>query len=169
MGLLAGCSSSDGDVEPIDTGDAAANEPAGKETPDVTADEAALKQLFLDYWDAMVELENSKEVDPSIFDGITTSGIGEQEVARVQALKDYGIVGRGGPEITEVTPEVDGDEGTVAACVNRDDWTFYDESGNPVKVVDKAATDAGGVAAERTADGWIIVEILKESEVRVSC
>lgn len=170
MGLLAGCSSSGGDEEPIDTGDSSSKNPANEETQDTAADEAALKQLFLDYWAAMVKLENSKAIDPTVFEGLAASGVRERETSRVQQFKDYGMIRRGEPEITRITPEVDGDRARVEACVNSDTWRLYDEDGEEVPTEGGGGPVPSVVIAEKQTGGWLVTEHPSgKTEASISC
>lgn len=169
MGLLAGCSSSGGSEEPIDTGDTPANDQVHEEASDTAADEAALKQLFLDYWNTIVELENSEEIDRTAFDGIANYAVSEQQVSRVQQLKDMGVHRQGEPDISGIKVEVEGDEATIQGCVNSDEWLLYDENGKEVPVEQGENSDAKLVTAEKSSDGWLITANPTEAETTISC
>lgn len=170
LALVAGCSSDDGESDAEASITPGGTEDAGGDgEPDTAADEAELEQLFLDYWAAMVELENSEELDPTVFDGLAADEVREQQVARVEPFKEAGIIAEGEPVITEVTANAEGDRATIEGCVNRDDWLFYDEEGEEVPVESDEATDAKVVEAERGADGWVISRHARDAEVTLSC
>ncbi|WP_130797234.1 hypothetical protein [Streptomyces otsuchiensis] len=170
--LVAGCSSAtsaDGDAdrgEPSQT-TAARPQPEPESVQD-EEDVTELESLYLAYYDAVVELQNSQETDRSLLDGIATDSVREQQLSRISQFKDVGITGTGEPVITGLTVHVDGDEATVQACVDSSPWLLHDADGNAVNVED-SGRDARLVLAEREPGGWLITETRGAEGATVSC
>jgi hypothetical protein len=179
----AGCSSSDsnggdgdgdgnGNDQPIE---GVVTEPAGPEGPDAdeAADIAALENLYERYWDAMVELENSKgELDPSLLDGIATDDVVESQLSRMSTYKDQGIRRQGEPEFDNVTVEADGETARIQACIDEGNWPFLAPNGEELDdpaLGDLDVPQPNIVTAERSSDGWLISGNLAMEEATVSC
>ncbi len=173
-GTVSGCSSDDGN-EPIE---GASTEPGSSDETDNEANEneaadiAALTDLYEAYWDAMVELENSTELDPTVLDGLATQVAAETQISRMRSYHDQGIHRQGEPTFGDVTVTVDGDTATVEACKNEADWKFVTENGQEID--DPAFENLGTpqpnvLSAERVDEGWQINETLSMEEATISC
>ncbi|RBM22114.1 hypothetical protein [Streptomyces sp. PT12] len=163
-----GCSSDD-EGEPAEIeGTADAADPAGEGGGDA---EAELTELYGRYWDALIELENSTELDNTVFDGIATTGVVETEVGRVSAFKDNDIHRQGEPVIDHVTVTVDGDAARIESCKNEAGWVFIADGEEDPSLLPEELTRPSpfGVAAERTDDGWLISQVLHTDETTISC
>ncbi|MGP3968161.1 hypothetical protein [Streptomyces sp. 6N223] len=173
-GTVAGCSSEGEDGEPIEGAQSDSPEPTGESPGDDdenSADVAALEQLYQEYWDARIELENSEELDFSLYDGIATEMLVQQEGARLQPLREDGVYRRGEPTITDVTVEVTGDTARIEACKNEDGWQLLRNG----EVLPDAVPDdllkphPYAMAAERSGDSWLISRRLPEEEATIAC
>ncbi len=172
--FAAGCSSDNADDErelPVPgTGeDESGSDEKPEETDEATEaaeEEAELRALFGAYWDAVIELENSGELDPSLFDGIATDGVTETELSRVEPAKASGHTREGAPEIGEVTVEVENGEALLQACVNAEDWLLYKDG----ELVDLDHEASPSVAvAERNDDGWLISQVGLYEKATITC
>lgn len=174
-GTVAGCSSDSGsEEEPIggvetgSTDSATATDGTGD---DQAADIAELEQLYQDYWDAWTELENTKELDFSLLDGIATETLVQQDGPRLQQFRDDGIHRRGAPTISDVTVSVTGDTARIESCKSEADWQVVQNG----EVVPEAVPDALRaphpflMAAERSAHGWLISRTLPQEEATITC
>ncbi|MGP4110250.1 hypothetical protein ACTWP5_04945 [Streptomyces sp. 4N509B] len=179
-GTVAGCSSDDeggdgGGSGGIDGAQTESAEPDATTDAEgdgeTTADTAALEQLYTDYWDAMVALENGEELDATLFDGITTVAVAEEEVIRVQTFKDNGLRREGEPTIDTVTVAVDGDTATIEACKNEDGWNVVHQGEVVPDVVpeDLLVPHAHIVTVERSDEGWLINGTRPREEATISC
>lgn len=174
MGTVVSCSS-DSAEEPIDgteTRSPDADETENGASEGEEADVAALTNLYEAYWDAMVEMENSIELDPSLMEGIATTPAMEGEFSRMRSYHEQGIHRRGQPTFGDITAQVDGDTARVEACISEGDWPFVTENGQEI---DDPAFDNLGVpqpnvlSAERASEGWLITGTLSMEEATVSC
>jgi hypothetical protein len=175
-GTVAGCSSDDdGGDEPIEG--AETETPGADDTEDgggagEGADVAALEQLYADYWDAMVELESSEDLDPQLLDGIATSRVLESELSRINTYKSHGFHRQGEPTIENVTVEVTGDTARIEACKNEGEWPFVTADGEEVTdpaFADLDETKPNVLEAERSSDGWLVSGSLPMREATISC
>ncbi|UED85583.1 hypothetical protein [Streptomyces profundus] len=168
----AGCSSDDGSDEPIEGVDSGSAD-AGPDDADGPGaeDTAALTELYERYWAALVTLENEGELDPALFDGITTPGLAEQELLRVSGLIENGLTREGEPLISDVTVSVDGDTARVESCMNQADWPLVSE-GEVVPGLlpeELTAPHPQVVTAERASGAWLIDATLLTEEATISC
>ncbi|KAB8163821.1 hypothetical protein FH609_019410 [Streptomyces sp. 3MP-14] len=170
LALAAGCSSSDSgaddEIEGVATG--SADEGGGGEQAD---HEAALTELYTGYWDALVGLENSGELDASLFEGIAASRVAEQELTRVRSYADAGLHRSGEPTVENVTVTVDGETARVESCVSEEDWPMVDgETVLPDVIPEELrAPHPHGVTATLTEGSWLIDGTLPAEEATLSC
>ncbi|MDT0341797.1 hypothetical protein [Streptomyces litchfieldiae] len=169
---ISGCSSSDGRDEPEEPIEGVQTESAEPAEDDAAAAETELADLYDRYWAAVVQLENGAELDPALFDGITTQRVTESELVRVRAFRDNGIQRAGEPVIENVTIEVDGESARIESCKNEADWDVVTSEGEAIPGVvpeELLVPHPHIVTAERSADGWLISETLAMEEARISC
>lgn len=174
-GTVTGCSSSEDEGgDPIEG--AETNSPDGPsqspEDDDNSADIAALERLYQEYWDARVELENGEELDLSLYEGITTDTVVQQEGSQLQQFRDDGIRRQGEPAITDVTVEVDGDTARIEACKSETDWQVVQGGDVVPNAVPESLRQPHPylVAAERSGNSWLISQTsLPEEEATISC
>lgn len=164
---VAGCSNDTDEPAGLD----ATSQPS--ETSDSTSgqsdadDAAAVEQLYTDYWDAMVAAENGPSADPALFESIVAGNLVEQKLSTVQQMIDDGQERFGEPEIGEVEVTVDGDTARAIACVDQRPWRVVVQGQTqPPHEVKPAPI---GVNAERTDNGWTIVEQFAVEEESTSC
>ena len=131
--------------------------PTAEEVGDPSADEAALRALFVAYYEGLAEIENAEETDPAVLEGVVDGSVLEEQIGRIQQLKNAGLRMAGEPVISDVVIEGDADTSVVQGCVDQSARAFFDSEGEPVPVQDDGP-EATAVAAERTADGWLITE-----------
>lgn len=170
LATVAGCSSDGGNNEdPIDTGDTSSPSPdaEGGEADD----EAELVALYEAYWDAVTASENGEELDPQLFDGITTAGVMEQELGRIGTWKDVGGYREGAPVIENVTVTVDGDTARIEACKNEADWRLFQDGEELEDSLPESLTvpHPNVVTAERMSGEWLINASLPTDEATISC
>lgn len=170
LATVAGCSSDGGDNdEPIDTGDQSSASPDAEGGE--AEDEAALVALYEAYWDAVTASENGGEIDPALFEGITTDGVMELELSRISRLKDNGIHRDGAPVIDRITVTVDGDTARIEACKSEADWRVI-QNGEALEtdvVEGLVAPHPHVTTAARTSDTWLINASLPMDEAAISC
>jgi hypothetical protein len=114
LATIVGCSSGSAESEDLvlpETTESESSDESGDEAEEI----AELEKLFLVYYDAIVEMENAKELDPSLLDGIANDLEREEEVARLHPFKEYGVTGKGEPTFTNDPVEVDGDRAEIPA------------------------------------------------------
>ncbi|NDL58706.1 hypothetical protein [Phytoactinopolyspora mesophila] len=140
---------------------------SGAETDTSADDEAAVEQLYDQFWDAVVSAENGPDTDPALFDGIGTGAIVEIYVSRAREWEDLGVHRDGEPQLEDITVDVDGDEARVEACKDEADWQMIAD-GEPVPLEDREPS-AHVVIAERTGDGWLFTDELASDEAVISC
>jgi hypothetical protein len=168
---VAGCSSDDEGGEPIDGAQSGSPEPSQSTDNGNADDTAALEDLYADYWDARIELENSEDLDSSVFDGITTSPVKEMELTRLQPFREDGIHRQGEPEIEDVTVSVDGDAARIESCKSEADWQVIQNG----EVVPDAVPEnlrqphPYVVSAERSPEGWLITGTVDSEEATITC
>jgi hypothetical protein len=175
-GTVAGCSTDDdkGGDEPIEGAQTNSPEPSSEspEDDENSADVAALERLYQEYWDARIELENSEELDFSLYDGITTSAVREQEGSQLQQFRNDGISRQGEPSITDVTVEVTGDTARIEACKSEEGWDVVQNGDVIPDAVPETLLEPHPylVAAERSADNWLISRTsLPKEEATITC
>jgi hypothetical protein len=171
---MAACSSDSEGSEPIDGAETESSpEPSqSPENDEDSADIAALEQLYADYWDARIELENSQELDFSLYDGITTEAVVQQEGQLLQQFRNDGIYRQGEPTITDVTVEVTGDAARIESCKNEDGWqVVIDGEVDPDALPDSLRKPHTYlVAAERSGSSWLISRTsLPAEEATITC
>ena len=171
LALAAGCSSdssdsSDDAIEGLATGPA--EEAGNGEAADHTA---ALTDLYDRYWDALVTLENSGELDPAVFEGIAAPPVAEQELTRVRSYADAGLHRTGEPSVTDVTVTVDGETARVESCASEEDWPMVDGETVLADVVPEElrAPHPHVVTAQLTDGVWLIDGTLPAEEATLSC
>jgi hypothetical protein len=176
-GTVAGCSTDDdkGGDEPIEGAQTNSPEPSEQSPEDDTngEDVAALEGLYQDYWAARIELENDPEMDFSVYDGITTQTMVQQDGMRLEPLKDDGIYREGEPTITDVTVDVagDGESARIESCKSEEGWDVLQNG----EVLPEAVPDEllrphpFLVAAKRSGDGWLINRTLPQDEATITC
>lgn len=172
--LAIGCSSGGGDAgdEELVVPDATAPEDDGGsgsgEGTGQAAETAALEQLYLDYWDALVALENGGELDSGLFRGIATPGVAEEQLSRVQPMKQDGIRLEGAPVIDEITVELlSEDEARIESCVDSQGRrAVRDGEEMPIQT---AGRSPRVVLAERAPEGWLISEERPSAEAVLAC
>ncbi|MEO3750851.1 hypothetical protein [Streptomyces sp. B6B3] len=169
-GTVSGCSSDDGD-EPIEGAETGPGSSEESENDDESAAEAEVADLYLAYWDAVIELENGDELDRSLFDGLATTGVVESEVGRVSAFKDNGVHREGEPTIENVTVTIDGDTARIEACKNEADWRVVDGNGEVPDAVPEnlQRPHPNVVTAERTDGEWLITATLPTEGATITC
>jgi hypothetical protein len=173
-GTVTGCSSDDEGNEPIEGAQTNSPEP-GNETPeddDNNADVAALERLYQEYWDARIELENSKQLDFSVYDGITTETLVQEEGALLQQFRDDGIRRQGEPTVTDVTVEVTGATARIESCKKEDGWAIVrDGEVLPESEIPDELREPHPflMAAKRSGDGWLISRSLPQEEATITC
>ncbi|WP_165988049.1 hypothetical protein [Streptomyces sp. YIM 98790] len=172
-----GCSSA-GDEESGDD-EIAGAEPASPAENDATggdqegegtaeADTAALEQLYQDYWAALIALENGEDLDPALFEGIATPGVTEEQISRVQPMKDDGIRRVGEPVIDEITVELAPDgSARIQSCAGPEGWTAV-RNGEEVPI-QSAGRSPRVVLAERASGTWLISEERPSEEATITC
>ncbi len=145
---LAACS--DDDPPPAD-------KPTASATPDPkAADEAAIKKTFDNYWAASTVAENNADPDPKRFAGIFGGSYGELYLKRVRDYKAQGVTRSGQAAISDVKVTLDGDNASVLACINEDDWLFK-QDGKLVKQP-KRGTNPISATFERSGANWLLTD-----------
>jgi hypothetical protein len=169
---MAACSSDDeGGEEPIEGAGSGSPEPEETASDDAAA-KAEVTDLYLAYWDAVVELENGDELDRSLFDGIATTGLVEEELSRVSSFKDNGIHREGEPTIGNVTVTIDGDTARIEACKNEAGWDVIEDGEVVPDAVPPELQEPhpNVVTAEREASGdWLINATLPTEGATITC
>ncbi|PSK99778.1 hypothetical protein CLV30_11781 [Haloactinopolyspora alba] len=167
---VAGCSDDAPDepagltAGPTPTGTSSAS-PTG---PSKADDVATIKQLYADYWDAVITAENGPNPDPALFDGIVTGDALESRVGRVQRMVDEEQRRYGKPKIGEVKVTVDGDTARAEACVDQRKWGVVVQ-GQTQPPFDDIEPGPIGVVTKRTKNGWIIVNYIPVDESSLTC
>ncbi|MBB0230957.1 hypothetical protein [Streptomyces calidiresistens] len=174
--LTAGCSSSgeeqEGAGEIMGAETAPPESPTGaaegEETGTEEADVAALEQLYRDYWKALIALENGDALDPGLFEGIATPGVTEEQISRVQPMKDDGIRREGEPAVDDPVVElISDDSARIESCVDPENWTAVRNGENlPIQSAGKSPRV---VLAERTSGTWLISEERPSEEAVLTC
>lgn len=167
--LAVGCSSDGGDGGNADD---ELNVPSSSPTPEPTEEpsevEAELESLYRAYYAALVEMENAEDIDPSLLDGIVGDNVREEQVGRIQQLKNAGVVLEGESVITDVTVTVDGDAGVVEGCVDTSGRKFFDSNGDEL-TVEERGRDGSVVGVELTEDGWLITDDRGSEGASLTC
>ncbi|WP_436980202.1 hypothetical protein [Streptomyces sp. enrichment culture] len=170
LATVAGCSSDSGDNdEPINTGDESSASPDAEGGE--AEDEAALVALYEAYWDAVIASENGEELDSALFEDITTKGVMEQELGRINTYKEQGVLREGAPVIENVTVTVEGDTARIEACKNEADWPLVQDGEQMEGVLPESLTvpHPNGVTAERSDGNWLITGSVPQEEAVISC
>jgi hypothetical protein len=171
---MAGCSSDSEGSEPIDG--AETETPGPEETGDgedggEDADVAALEDLYAEYWDVVVELENGGELDVAVFEGIATGGVAEDVIGGLRSARDNNVHREGEPVIDNVTVSVDGDTAHIESCKSEADWTFV-VNGEPAPEMlpeEAAQPHVHVLSATRESGEWLINGTLKVDKATITC
>ncbi|QKV69486.1 hypothetical protein HUT13_12345 [Streptomyces harbinensis] len=169
LATVAGCSSDGGNnEEPIDTGGSSSPSP---DAEGGEGDEADLAEFYAAYWDALVELENSEELNVELLDGFVTGELLEGEVSRLRDFRANGLSRSGEPVIEDVTITVDEDTARIESCKSEEGWDVVTGGEVIPNVVPEEllAFHPYVVTLERTSEGWLINETLPQEEATISC
>ena len=93
-------------------------------------DEKAAIGTYQKFWDIMIDAQNSGQVKNSDFEGVARGTFVEARVKRIRDYKDQKIRRVGEPELDAFEASITGDQATVTACFNEDDWRF-ERDGKP--------------------------------------
>ena len=96
----------------------------------------------------------SGNVDRSLFEGVATGVIVEQEVNDAESAVQDGMQYQGEPTFSDVNVVVDGDTAVVSACVDNTNW-------HPASIVPSADSDLivpGAVQVERIDGVWLVTD-----------
>ncbi|MBB0228922.1 hypothetical protein [Streptomyces calidiresistens] len=169
--LLSACS---GGGDGTDADDAALPVPTpAEETPEPEEtlseeDIRALEDLHDRYWTEIIAIENGAPLDGGSLLEFASPDLVEEELSAIASYHREGFFREGEPAITDVTVLSAGeDSARVESCVNEDDWPIMAD-GVEAPIEKRGATPRAFLA-ERTPDGWILVNPLPQEEAEISC
>lgn len=139
----------------------------------ISADDVkAVEELYLEYWDAVVQAEAELDPDPSRFEAVMTPEAAQEEADFIQGMVDNNLLRHGEPSIGDVTVELDGDRGIAQACVNTAFWLISSRDGAPVRQVLEPGNVPIALSVESQDDGSWLVEHMPyapQPEATITC
>lgn len=150
---------------------AAATGCTGDESPPLEEETAsaedlkAVEELYLAYWDSVVQAEAELDADPSRFEAVMTPDAINDYVAFLQGMVDNNLFRDGEPVIDDVTVEIHRDYAIAQGCVDASRWLLGSRDGTRVRQILEPGPQPHAVAVRRQDDGsWLIDQTPYQSE-----
>ncbi|MGJ9422888.1 hypothetical protein [Aeromicrobium sp. CF3.5] len=133
--------------------------PVPSAAPSEPSAEEMASEVHEQYWDAYIQMSNSGEVDPALFEGVADGSVVELDLKLLGDQAEAGVRRVGEPQFGEFTTTVDGDSATSEVCYDERPWGATSD-GTTVPGYAEDSTPGLMKATLADRDGsWIVTDL----------